>query len=159
MSDVVNQVREIQRFFPEASDPLIFSEGSLRYCSYATKIYEKFHIYLKNSLFLMFLFSGEMNAHTFAESISEVTDEEDLKSLTSDKTFQTAQDTLKSVSPNFDYSKSEVDDVLGCNKSKELDAAIASASKTNNELDASVTQSSLSNQPTNKETKNNVSLK
>ena len=30
MSDVVEQIREIQRFFPEASDPLVFSEGILR---------------------------------------------------------------------------------------------------------------------------------
>ena len=29
MSDVVNQIREIQRFFPEASDPLMFSEGTI----------------------------------------------------------------------------------------------------------------------------------
>ena len=99
---------------------------------------------------------GEVNAQTFAESISEVTDEEDIKSLTSDKTFQTAQDTLKSVSPNFDYSKSEVDDALECNSKQGLDATSLSLPKTNNELDEKVTTSSLSTQPTNKDPIDNL---
>ena len=102
---------------------------------------------------------GEVNAQTFAESISEVTDEEDIKSLTSDKTFQTAQDTLKSVSPNFDYSKSEVDNQIVCSEAIEgCNANIASTNNTNNVLDGDLTSSSLLNQPTNKETKANIPL-
>ena len=45
MSDIVDQVREIQRFFPEASDPLIFSEGTIQIPHYditLIKLYLKF---------------------------------------------------------------------------------------------------------------------
>ena len=58
---------------------------------------------------------------------------------------------MKSVSPNFDYSKSEVDDTLECSSKQGLDATSVSSPKTNIELDEKVTPSSLSNQPTNKD--------
>ena len=31
MSAIVEQIREIQKFFPEASDPLVFSDGTVLY--------------------------------------------------------------------------------------------------------------------------------
>ena len=114
---------------------------------------------MNDLIYLSFFCLGEINVQTFADSISEVTDEEDIKSLTSDKTFQTAQDTLKSVSPNFDFSKSEVDDDTACNNTKDVyDAKYTSTTNTNNKLDANVTPSSPSNQHTNKETKDNIPL-
>ena len=55
-------------------------------------------------------FIGDINIQKTADNASEITDEEDLETLPSDKTFETARDTLKSVSPNYDFSKSEVDE-------------------------------------------------
>ena len=56
------------------------------------------------------IFSGIDKA---VDNTSEITDEEDLHTdILSDKTFETARDTLKSISPSHDFSKSEVHESL-----------------------------------------------
>ena len=78
------------------------------------------------------------------DNTSEITDEEDLHTdIESNKTFETARDTLKSISPSHDFSKSEVHESLNAN-SGEFDSnalPIATESSSNDTKDI------LSSQP------------
>ena len=78
--------------------------------------------------FFLSYYPGEMIVHKVADNTSEVTDEEDLATLPSDNTYDTARDTLKSVSPNYDFSKSEVVDIL-CSNSGGYDAQAVATTK------------------------------
>ena len=93
-----------------------------------------------DNIYQMFI-SGINNA---VDNTSEITDEEDLHTdIRSDKTFETAPDTLKSISPSHDFSKSEVHESLNTNTG-DLDSnvlPIATESSSNDTKDI------LSSQP------------
>lgn len=88
-----------------------------------------------------------MLAQKIPDNTSEATDEEDLKTLPSDNTFETARDTLKSVSPNYDFSKSEVDSITN---SKGYDAqAVGIIKDRTNQNTTSVMSSNASDRHVN----------
>ena len=82
------------------------------------------------------------------DNTSEITDEEDLHTdIRSDTTFGTARDTLKSISPSHDFSKSEVHESLNANSGEFDSNALPIATESSSDDTKDILSSQLARVP------------